>query len=65
MSIVRFALKYPYTFYVLAAFILFVGVSEIIVMREDIFPEIKIPVVTVIWQYTSSSVPEMEQRITT
>jgi len=37
MSIVRFALKYPYTFYVLAAFILFVGVSEIIVMPEDIF----------------------------
>src|SRR6267142_2584237 len=46
MSIVRFALKYPYTFYVLAAFILFVGVSEIIVMPEDIFPEIKIPVVS-------------------
>jgi multidrug efflux pump subunit AcrB len=65
MSIVRFALKYPYTFYVPAAFILFVDVSEIIVMREDIFPEIKIPVVTVIWQYTSLSVPEIEQRITT
>jgi multidrug efflux pump subunit AcrB len=65
MSIVRFALKYPYTFYVLAAFILFVGVSEIIVMPEDIFPEIKIPVVSVIWQYTGLSVPEMEQRITT
>jgi multidrug efflux pump subunit AcrB len=48
MSIVRFALKYPSTFYVLAAFILFVGVSEIIVMPEDIFPEIKIAVVTVI-----------------
>ena len=44
MGIVRFALKYPYTFYVLAAFILFVGVSTIIVMPEDIFPEIKIPV---------------------
>jgi multidrug efflux pump subunit AcrB len=65
MSIVRFALKYPYTFYVLAVFILFVGVSEITVMPEDIFPEIKIPVVSVIWQYTGLSVPEMEQRITT
>ena len=52
MSIVRFALKYPYTFYVLADFILFAGVSEIIVMPEDVFPEIRIPVVSVIWQYT-------------
>jgi multidrug efflux pump subunit AcrB len=65
MGIVRFALKFPYTFYVLAAFILFVGVSAILVMPEDIFPEINIPVVSVIWQYTGLSVPEMEQRVTT
>jgi multidrug efflux pump subunit AcrB len=65
MGIVRFALKFPYTFYVLAAFILFVGVSAIAVMPEDIFPEINIPVVSVIWQYTGLSVPEMEQRVTT
>src|SRR5690348_17159948 len=65
MGIVRFALKFPYTFYVLAAFILFLGVSAIIVMPEDIFPEIDIPVVSVIWQYTGLSVPEMEQRFTT
>jgi multidrug efflux pump subunit AcrB len=65
MGIVRFALKYPYTFYVLAAFILFLGVSAIWVMPQDIFPEIDIPVVSVIWQYTGLSVPEMEQRVTT
>src|ERR1700677_1549799 len=65
MGIVRFALKYPYTFYVLAAFILFIGASVITVMPEDIFPEINIPVVSVIWQYTGLSVPEMEQRVTT
>src|SRR5246500_2917646 len=65
MGIVRFALKFPYTFYVLAIFILFLGVSAITVMPEDIFPEINIPVVSVIWQYTGLSVPEMEQRITT
>jgi multidrug efflux pump subunit AcrB len=65
MGIVRFALRFPYTFYVLAAFIVFVGVSAIAVMPEDIFPEINIPVVTVIWQYTGLSVPEMEQRVTT
>src|SRR5260370_5810499 len=65
MGLVRFALKFPYTFYVLAALILFLGVSAIIVMPEDIFPEIDIPVVSVIWQYTGLSVPEMEQRVTT
>ena len=48
MGIVRFALRFPYTFYVLAAFILFVGVSAIVVMPEDIFPEINIPVVSVL-----------------
>jgi multidrug efflux pump subunit AcrB len=65
MGIVRFALKFPYTFYVLAAFILFLGVSAVWVMPQDIFPEIDIPVVSVIWQYTGLSVPEMEQRVTT
>src|ERR1700739_1755992 len=65
MGIVRFALKFPYTFYVLAAFIVFLGGSAITVMPEDIFPEINIPVVSVILQYTGLSVPEMEQRVTT
>src|ERR1700750_220290 len=65
MGIVRFALKFPYTFYVLAILIVFLGVSAIKVMPEDIFPEINIPVVSVIWQYTGLSVPEMEQRVTT
>ena len=65
MGIVRFALRFPYTFYVLAALIVFLGVSAITVMSEDIFPEINIPVVTVIWQYTGLSTPEMEQRVTT
>jgi multidrug efflux pump subunit AcrB len=65
MGIVRFALKAPYTFYVLAVFILFLSVSAITVMPEDIFPEINIPVVSVIWQYSGLSVPEMEQRVTT
>jgi len=34
-------------------------------MPTDIFPEINIPVVTIIWQYTGLSTPEMEQRVTT
>src|SRR6185436_12610554 len=65
MGIVRFALRYPYTFYVLAAFIVFVGITAIRTMPTDIFPEIQIPVVTVIWQYTGLTTPEMEQRVTT
>src|SRR5271167_1711479 len=65
MGIVRFALRFPYTFYVLAALILFLGITAIRVMPTDIFPEINIPVVTVIWQYTGLSTPEMEQRVTT
>src|ERR1700758_2723622 len=65
MGIVRFALKFPYTFYVLAVLIVFLGVSAIRVMPMDIFPQINIPVVSVIWQNTGLSTPEMEQRVTT
>src|SRR5215475_596907 len=65
MGIVRFALRFPHTFYVLAAFIVFVGTIAIRTMPTDIFPEINIPVVTVIWQYTGLSTPEMESRVST
>ena len=65
MGIVRFALKYPHTFYVVAALILFLGVTAALEMPTDIFPEINIPVVSVIWQYTGLDTTEMEQRVTT
>ena len=65
MGIVRFALRFPHTFYVVAALILFLGIVACRQMRTDIFPEINIPVVTVIWSYTGLSTPEMEQRVTT
>ena len=65
MGIVRFALKYPHTFYVVAALILFLGVTAAVEMPTDIFPEIDIPVVSVIWQYTGLNTTEMEQRVTT
>ena len=65
MGIVRFALKYPHTFYVVAALILFLGVTAAVKMPTDIFPEINIPVVSVIWQYTGLDTTEMEQRVTT
>jgi multidrug efflux pump subunit AcrB len=65
MGIVRFALRFPHTFYVLAMLISFLGFTAVISMPTDIFPEIDIPVVTVIWTYTGLSTPEMEQRVTT
>jgi len=45
--------------------ICFLGISAVVSMPTDIFPEIDIPVVTVIWTYTGLSTPEMEQRVTT
>src|ERR1700755_2577637 len=65
MGIVRFALKFPHTFYVVAALVVFLGSVANGTMPTDIFPEINIPVVTIVWQYTGLSTPEMEQRVTT
>jgi multidrug efflux pump subunit AcrB len=65
MGLVRFALRLPHTFYVLATLVLFLGSIAAISMPADIFPEINIPVVNIIWQYTGLSTPEMEQRVTT
>jgi multidrug efflux pump subunit AcrB len=65
MGIVRFALRFPHTFYVLAVLILFLGITAIRAMPTDTFPQINIPVVTVIWSYTGLSTPEMEQRVST
>ena len=65
MGIVRFALRLPHTFYVLAVLVVFLGTTAILSMPTDIFPEINIPVVTIVWQYTGLSTPEMEQRVTT
>ena len=65
MGIVKFALKYPHTFYVVAFLMVFLGGSAALVAPKDIFPSINIPVVTIIWQYTGLTPEEMEQRVTT
>src|ERR1700739_4040848 len=65
MGLVRFALRFPHTFYVMAGVIVFLGVAAISTMPLGLFSENNIPIVTVIWQYTGLSTPEMEQRITT
>ena len=65
MSIVVFALRFPHTFYVRAFMMLHLGGSAILTTTKDIFPNINIPVVTVIWQYAGLTPREMEQRVTT
>jgi len=63
MWIVRLALRRPYTFAVFALLILILGAFSIVEMPTDIFPNIDIPVVTVVWQYTGLSAQEMSTRI--
>jgi len=65
MGIVGFALRFKHTFYVLALMMLFLGGSAILTTPKDIFPNINIPVVSVIWQYTGLTPEEMEARVTT
>src|SRR5215204_485890 len=65
MWIVQLALKRPYTFAVMSLLIVVLGVAAISQMRTDIFPEIDIPVVTVIWTYKGMDSSEVERRITT
>src|SRR5260370_28936896 len=63
MWIVRVALHRPYTFVVLALLILGVGPLTIARTPTDIFPNIDIPVVTVLWTYVGLSAQEMADRI--
>jgi multidrug efflux pump subunit AcrB len=63
MWIVQLALRRPYTFIVLALLILIIGPLAILRTPTDIFPNINIPVVSVIWRYTGLSTEEMEGRI--
>ena len=63
MWIVRLALRRPYTFVVFALLILIVGVFSILSMPTDIFPNIDIPVITVVWGYNGLSAQEMSTRI--
>src|SRR5579883_912578 len=64
-AIVRIALLRPYTFIVLALLILIVGPLAAWRTPVDIFPEIRIPVIAAIWNYTGLSPNEMAGRIVT
>ena len=63
MWIVRLALRRPYTFIVLAIVILLLGVFAILRTPTDIFPNINIPVVGVIWRYSGLAPEEMATRL--
>src|SRR5664279_1948618 len=63
MWIVRLALARPYTFVVMALLIVIVGVGTILRVPKDIFPDIDIPVISVIWNYSGLPPEEMERRI--
>jgi len=65
MWIVRLALRRPYTFVVFALLILILGVFSIESMPTDIFPNINIPVVTVVWFYGGLSADQIANRIVT
>jgi multidrug efflux pump subunit AcrB len=65
MWIVNLALRRPYTFIVLAVFILIAGVLSILRAPKDIFPSINIPVISVIWTYTGMAPRDIADHLTT
>jgi multidrug efflux pump subunit AcrB len=64
-ELVRIALNRPYTFVVLALLLLIIGPLSALRTPVDIFPDIRIPVIGVIWQYTGLPPDQMAGRITT
>jgi multidrug efflux pump subunit AcrB len=64
MWIVRLALSRPYTFIVMALVIILLTPVVLLRTPTDIFPEINIPVISLVWTYTGLQPQEMEQRIT-
>lgn len=65
MWIVRLALRRPYTFAIAALLIVMLSVVTITRMAVDIFPNINIPVVSVIWSYSGVAPEDVEKRIVT
>ena len=63
MWLVRLALKRPYTFVVMSMLIVILGVLSILRMPTDIFPDIDIPVISVVFNYSGLSPEEMEKRV--
>jgi multidrug efflux pump subunit AcrB len=64
MWIVQVALRRPYTFLVMALLILLATPLVLFQMSTDIFPEINIPVISIVWNYGGLSAQEFGNRIT-
>ena len=64
MWIVKLALRRPYTFIVLAVLLFILGPLAIMRTPTDIFPNIDIPVVSIVWTYNGFSAEDMAHRIT-
>ncbi|MCA1955860.1 efflux RND transporter permease subunit, partial [Zymomonas sp.] len=65
LALVRIALRRPYTFIVMAVMIFIVGILSAFKTPTDIFPDIKIPIVAVIWQFQGMSPDDIQSRINT
>ena len=65
IGVVRVALRRPYTFVVMALMLLIVGPLAAMRTPTDIFPEIRMPVIAVAWQYTGLPPDQMAGRIST
>ena len=65
MSFVQFVLKRPYTIAAVLILICLLGAGAALRMPVDIFPEIDIPVVSVVWTYNGMSAQDMQNRILT
>lgn len=65
LKIVRLALTRPYTFIVLAMLIVLIGPLAALRTPTDIFPDIRIPVISVIWNYAGLQPDDMSGRIVT
>ena len=65
VKVVRVALDRPYTFVVMALLMLILGPIAALRTPTDIFPEIKIPVIAIAWQYTGLPAEQMAGRIST
>ncbi len=65
LALVRIALRRPYTFVVLALLILIFGTLSALRTPTDIFPDIQIPVISVVWQYTGLPPDQMNGRVMT
>jgi multidrug efflux pump subunit AcrB len=65
MSMIKLALQRPYTFVVVALMIVILGIWQIAQTPKDIFPDINMPIVSIVWTYNGLPAEEFSQRITT